>query len=186
MKSYIIMGLTALTISLAALSNAHAGETTMSLSEKMDAYKEGKHGVYGKTPISDIGNIVYHNASRPWDGKTQDDPSHFQHKVVEGRYGGDVFVKNGSTWPMGRTWDGKTQDDTSHFGSQPQHAGMDMTNCMDMPCCKNMKMDKQKCETMMMKANMSEGKRELVKCADMPCCKNMAMDMQGCEKMMGK
>ena len=179
MKSIKLMGLTALTLGLMVMAvTTHAGE-----GRTWDGHAQDDASHY--RTMGDESPVVSNIGSRTWDGKTQDDPSHFQHKVVESRYGGDVFVKNGSTWPMGKTWDGKTQDDASHFGSQPQGAGMDMTNCMDMPCCKNMKMDKQKCETMM-KAGMSKGKDGKVKCADMPCCKNMTMDMQGCEKMMSK
>ncbi|NBX75112.1 MAG: hypothetical protein EBQ92_00960 [Proteobacteria bacterium] len=192
MKSKLWMGVTALALGLAVLSNAYAGESTMSLGEKMEAYKEGKYGVYGKTPISDVGSIVYHNTTRPWDGKTQDDPSHYQHTAVSGRYtdaavvGGETKSAENLAYPNTRTWDGKTQDDPSHFRNTdnaiPQSG---MMNCADMPCCKNMKMDKQKCETMVM-SGMSKGKGAMVKCADMPCCKNMKMDMHGCEKMMSK
>jgi hypothetical protein len=156
MKSTIMLGFTALTLGLVLMANAA-------------------------------------NAGTTWNGRTQDDPANFRHTAVSGRYT-DAAVVGGGTkspenlaYPSTRTWDGKTQDDPSHFrntdNAVPQK-GPKM-NCADMPCCKNMKMDKQKCETMM-QADMSNDKGDLVKCADMPCCKNMKMDMQGCEKMMGK
>lgn len=118
MKNFVITGLTALTIGVATLSAAHAADT-VTADQKLEAFREGKSGVYGRSPVADIGNVISRGSDRTWDGKTQDDPSHFQGKGVEGRYGGTVTGTNKSSWPInganGKTWDGKTQDDPSHF-----------------------------------------------------------------------
>ncbi len=80
MKNYIVTGFTALSIGFVALSAAYADET-VSVDQKLEAFREGQHGVYGRTPISDIGNVIAQKnwpMNKTWDGKTQDDASHFR------------------------------------------------------------------------------------------------------------
>lgn len=77
MKNFVITGLTALTIGVATLSAAHAADT-VTADQKLEAFREGKSGVYGRSPVADIGNVISRGSDRTWDGKTQDDPSHFR------------------------------------------------------------------------------------------------------------
>lgn len=57
MKNYIVMGLTALTLTVSTLASVHAADV-MTLDEKMQAAIDGKSGVYSYNPIYDVGNIV--------------------------------------------------------------------------------------------------------------------------------
>ena len=85
--------------------------------------------------------------SKTWDGKTQDDASHFTGKQIAGRYG-EVVVggKRDTANNPSRTWNGRTQDDPANFrngqGVYGRSAVYDTGNpkahtadC-DMPCCK--------------------------------------------------
>ena len=57
MKNFVITGLTALTLGMVALSAAHAADT-MTVDQKLEAFREGKPGVYGRSPVTDIGNVI--------------------------------------------------------------------------------------------------------------------------------
>lgn len=54
--------------------------------------------------------------SKTWDGKMQDDASHFSGKQIAGRYG-EVVVggKRDTATNSSRTWNGRTQDDSANF-----------------------------------------------------------------------
>lgn len=59
MKNISKISLAVVALGFAAFTNAHA-EEVMTVDEKLEAFHEGKAGVYGVSPATDIGNVIHH------------------------------------------------------------------------------------------------------------------------------
>ncbi len=59
MKTISKISFAILALGFVTVANVHA-EEVMTVDEKLEAFRDGKAGVYGVSPATDIGNVIHH------------------------------------------------------------------------------------------------------------------------------